>query len=135
MMKEDIGKRIRRLRLANGLSVDELSTLLGLTPGFLGLIERGQRGTSIASYIKLSNIFKVSLDYLLDGREDDPKYVTVDKDVLTKYPLTEHESKAITMIVKKISSSDFSEKEMDFVAEGVLSLVSLANGVKMAKTE
>ena len=58
-----IGKIIRETRVDCGLSVDELAELVGVTPGFQGLMERGARGTTPLTLLKLSNIFNVPVDY------------------------------------------------------------------------
>jgi len=39
-----IGENVRNERIARDISIDELSEMIGLTPGFVGLIECGQGG-------------------------------------------------------------------------------------------
>ena len=61
-LREIIGKNIRDQRIARSISIDELSEMLSLTSGFIGLIERGQRGATNLSLYKLSEIFDVTID-------------------------------------------------------------------------
>lgn len=60
-----IGSNIRFERQKRDLTIDELSEVLEIAPGFLGLIERGQRGTSIKNLCKIANFFSISLDNLI----------------------------------------------------------------------
>lgn len=42
-----IGAKIREEREKRQLTIEELAEILNIAPGFLGLIERGQRGTRL----------------------------------------------------------------------------------------
>ncbi|MCL2421702.1 MAG: helix-turn-helix domain-containing protein [Defluviitaleaceae bacterium] len=104
-----IGENIRNERISRNISIDELAEMIGLTPGFVGLIERGQRGTTSNTLLKLSDVFSISIDslfYLKEGLS----LGEVDKDDVRR---------------KKISSliSDFSDNELDF-------LISVIKGVR-----
>lgn len=57
-----IGENIRNERLSRGISVDELAEMIGLTSGFVGLIERGQRGTTPITLFKLADVLGVPVD-------------------------------------------------------------------------
>lgn len=59
-----IGTIIRDNRSNMDLTIEELSEIVGIAPGFLGLIERGQRGTSLKNLFKLANVFEISMDEL-----------------------------------------------------------------------
>lgn len=60
-----IGSNIRFERQKRGLTIDELSEILNIAPGFLGLIERGQRGTSVKNLCKIAKFFGITLDTLI----------------------------------------------------------------------
>ncbi len=60
-----IGSNIRFERQKRDLTIEELSEILSIAPGFLGLIERGQRGTSIKNLCKIAEFFSISLDQLI----------------------------------------------------------------------
>ena len=68
MTKEElqmlIGNNIRSQRLARDLSIVELAKLIGKTSGFLGLIERGQRGTTPHMLFSLARVLDISIDTL-----------------------------------------------------------------------
>ena len=57
-----MGQKVRKQRMEHGLSVDELAALLGLSAGFIGLIERGERGLTVYNLLKLSHILNVSVE-------------------------------------------------------------------------
>ncbi len=60
-----IGSNIRFERQKRDLTIEELSEILNIAPGFLGLIERGQRGTSIKNLCRIAEFFSISLDQLI----------------------------------------------------------------------
>ena len=64
----NIGLRIRELREYCGMSREELAEASDLTVSFITQIERGQKGMSILSLIKLSRVLGVTTDYLLEGK-------------------------------------------------------------------
>ena len=57
-----IGENIRQERMARNISLEELAAILGLTSGFVGLIERGQRGATPITLLKLSTAFGLPVD-------------------------------------------------------------------------
>lgn len=61
------GETIRRERKARNIEVDELAAIMDLSPQFIGLIERGQRGTKLSNLIKFADLFDMSLDELVYG--------------------------------------------------------------------
>ena len=56
-LRRTVGKNIREMRIARDLTREELSDILKVTPGFLSLIEKGLRGTTLSTLYKLSEIF------------------------------------------------------------------------------
>ena len=81
-----IGSNIRYERKLRGLTIDDFAKVIGMAPGFVGLIERGQRGTSIANMVRIAEFFDITLDELItkdlsEGKVSTPKSVNkVDKD-------------------------------------------------------
>ena len=63
----EIGIRIRRQREFIGYTRDYLSEQLSVSVNFCRDIEIGAKGMSIQTLAKLSNILKLSLDYILLG--------------------------------------------------------------------
>jgi len=92
-----VGVNIRNERHNHSLSIEELSELLDITPGFLGLIERGERGATPHNLLKLANVFDSPIDrfFYHDQRE------AISKSAILRKKLT-----ALT--------TNFTENELDF---------------------
>lgn len=65
MQYERIGRRIRRLRLMNGLTQEQLSKAAGISLSFMGHIERGTRKLSVDTLYHLAIVLNCSADELL----------------------------------------------------------------------
>ncbi|HEX3678518.1 MAG TPA: helix-turn-helix transcriptional regulator, partial [Galbitalea sp.] len=60
-----IGRRIRQLRTAKGMTLDELATALDRAPSQLSVIENGKRELKLSELQKLSRALGVTVDQLL----------------------------------------------------------------------
>jgi transcriptional regulator with XRE-family HTH domain len=69
IIRKEMGIRVRALRRAQGLSIDELSAKLDLTPSHLGLIERGERGVTVERLLNVCQFFNCTADFLITGKE------------------------------------------------------------------
>lgn len=67
MIYKILGENIKRERLKLNLTQDQLSEKLDISTSYLGRIERGERNLPLDTLIRISNIFNVSVDYLLKG--------------------------------------------------------------------
>ena len=65
-----IGKRIKELRKKHGLNQAELGEIIGLTYSAVSSIESDRSEPTSKVIMKLSELFKVSADYLLTGKEE-----------------------------------------------------------------
>lgn len=104
-LKIIIGENIRNERTSRSISIDELAEMLNLTPGFVGLIERGQRGTTPSTLFKLSKLFKIPVDAFF--------YQSTDL-ILNEDPTKGGQKKKIESLI-----SDFTEIELEFVVSMV----------------
>ena len=68
MQTEKIGERIRYLRMQNGITQKELAKNLYVSGKTVSSWELNRTEPDIASIIKLSLLFCISLDYLLIGK-------------------------------------------------------------------
>ena len=64
-----IGHRIRNERIALGMTQSEFAKLLGISPSYLGALERGTRPVSRSIMNRLHEKTHISYDYLLEGLE------------------------------------------------------------------
>lgn len=66
-MKNTIGKRIKKIRLKLGLSQAELAMKSGVSVGGICEIEKGKRGLTNKTIIRICKSFNVTADWLLTG--------------------------------------------------------------------
>ena len=64
-----LGMRIASLRQGCGLSQAELARRLHISPSTVGMYEQGRRIPDLNVLIAMSDVFEVSLDYLITGSE------------------------------------------------------------------
>ena len=72
-----LAEQIKYLRIKMGLTQRQLAEKLKIGPSAIGMYEQGRRAPSIDMIIQIANIFEVSVDYLLTGRET-PGYKSED---------------------------------------------------------
>ena len=96
----EFGNTLKTLRLQNNFTQAQLSQRLGVTKSVISAYETGLRMPSYDVLISISQIFKVTTDYLL-GLEK--------KQELDLSGLTEDEVQALTELIKamKRRSGDF----------------------------
>ncbi len=71
-MDKEIGRRLRELRKAKKLSQETMAQLLHVSVNHYGYVERGERSLSLDKLILLAEMYQVSLDYLVFGKQQDP---------------------------------------------------------------
>ena len=67
--QKESGKRIKNLRKLHGFTQEALAEKLHVSPSHIGKIETGSNGISIDFLIEVAELFHVSLDYLILGKE------------------------------------------------------------------
>lgn len=97
-MLENLGIKLKTLRVSNKLSRKQIAELVGISTSMIGLYETGQRLPSIPILIKLATHYKVSLDYLLDTE--------IQKNVLSLEGLTDKQIKALKITAECFRNSE-----------------------------
>ena len=64
-----LAKQIKMLRINAGMSQSQLAENLNVGPSAVGMYEQGRRMPAVDMLIEIANLFDVSLDYLITGRE------------------------------------------------------------------
>lgn len=62
-----IGQRIRLARLSQDMSQEDLAEKVGISPSFVGAIERGEKSATIDTFEALISALDLSWDYLMRG--------------------------------------------------------------------
>lgn len=65
-MFEQLGNKLKTLRVNNQLSRKQIAELVGVSASTIGLYESGERLPSLPVLVKLATQYKTSVDYLLD---------------------------------------------------------------------
>lgn len=55
------GRRVKELRIERDLTQSELAEKVGLSNNFIGMVERGERNTSVDKIFKLAKAFDIKL--------------------------------------------------------------------------
>jgi len=113
-----MGNNIRKTRVERHIARDELAMLLGLSSGLLGLMERGDRGVSALSVLKLADIFDLSTEHFF--RHD--RSATFDKH-------TERRKKLYAF------TGNFTDGELDLIIEIAINIHRMRDSNRMDNTD
>lgn len=67
MITEEFGKRVRELRMKNGLSQEKFALKIGMDRTYLASVESGKRNISIQNISKIADGFGITLEELFKG--------------------------------------------------------------------
>lgn len=93
----DLAVRLKQLRLDKQLRQEQVARLVGVSKGAISAYETDIRQPSYEVLIRLANLYRVSVDYLL-GRTDDR--------TLDISGLTAHEVAMITELIASMSAKN-----------------------------
>lgn len=75
MVKEGLGYRLRKARAESGLEIQQVVDELHVTKPAVSQWEMGKTVSDVGNLVKLSDLYGVSLDWLLKGEKEDSKEV------------------------------------------------------------
>lgn len=73
MTHKELGEKIRGIRMAKNMTRDQLAIKSGLSSKFLYEIEKGRKGLSVDSLMKIANGLSCSCDEIIMGIEVEEK--------------------------------------------------------------
>lgn len=99
--------RLRKLREDNELSQEQLANKLNLSTSTVGMYEQGRRQPDNSTLTKISEIFDVSVDYLLGNTEvkkfEEPYEDELEKILFSKAKeLSDDDKRAVINIINAI---------------------------------
>jgi DNA-binding XRE family transcriptional regulator len=100
--KEGVASRLKLLRKAKNLTQDELAEQLSLTKSAISKFETGNSSPSSDTLKRIAALYKVSVDYLLNGSESidmvymDPPYAKHQK--ISSYPPGQNNVQAVKLL-------------------------------------
>lgn len=92
-MFENLGYKLKTLRVKNQLSRKQVADLVGVSISTIGLYESNERLPSLPILVKLATQYKTSVDYLLDIN-------TSNKDTLSLDGLTDKQIQTVKQVVE-----------------------------------
>ncbi len=63
--RKKVGQRIRNARVSRDWRQEDLAELIGKTPAYVGMLERGERSASLDTFIEIATVLDVTTDELL----------------------------------------------------------------------
>ena len=78
---EKSGERIRQLRIKSGYTQEKIAGMLNIDQSYYGRIETGKRGCPVDLFVQLSDLFGVSLDFLILGNSDEANMMQMKSDI------------------------------------------------------
>lgn len=109
ILRKAIGVNMRNFRVGKGLSLEEVSELLDISPSYLGMVERGQRGLRLSRLLHFAEMFEITIDELLKNKDEYAAHSQLDTDsaLLTKInfflnQLTQEEQHRLLIIIKAV---------------------------------
>ncbi len=129
----DIGKRIYTRRKEKGMSREQMLEYVNISEVYLGMIERGKRGTSIEHLVQIADALGMSMDFLILGKEKD-----FDKnDSLSKkaVALGVNEKKLVEKIIERLRLNLVNENHLKTVSDIVEYYVQYEKNSKLVEKE
>ena len=105
-----IGKNMRYLRKKMGITLDQFSRDVNIASGFLGLLERGQRGASLENLFKIADYLGVRFDLFV---RTDVSLENPEENTEEEKPIDTKAEKHKRYIIKKLTIMN--DDEVDFI--------------------
>lgn len=98
-----LGHKLKAERKRQHYTQEQVSEAIGITPAFVGHIERGERGPSLDTLIRFCNLYGVTMDYLLSDMLPAEKSNTAAALNLLLEDMTPMQQSAVLDIVRTIA--------------------------------
>ena len=92
MMDNDLGAKVKKLRIAHGLTQEDVAKALDVTPGYISNVENGRNLMTLRMLSYYAELTGVSLDYLAGSVDKTYQSTALDNEIL--------------QLVKKMKNSD-----------------------------
>lgn len=98
-MESLFGQRVREQRKANGWTLEQFAEKAGLSPNYVGDLERGKKSPSLETFIRIVEVFNVSADALIRDSVASASHVADDELSSKLSQLTPKQKKAAVDIL------------------------------------
>ena len=114
VVEEEIGKRIKKIRLSKKLTLQDVANKTGLSSGYLSKLEKSKKSPPISTLISIAAAFdvtvSVSLVYAFKGRLMEPYILRVPKGDIRPH-FFQHEGQEMLYVIKGSGLFHYGEKE------------------------
>ncbi|MCL2461715.1 MAG: helix-turn-helix domain-containing protein [Defluviitaleaceae bacterium] len=117
------------------MTIDGLSELLDISPGFLFANEKGARNMSISKLIKMSELFHVTLDYLILGVGENPADRPHNLIDFFQNILTGEETDMLIGLAEAMSVNKYSAEELRMIGDTLSLQMKLINSLREEKKQ
>lgn len=97
----NIGLRLRELRLARGLTLEQVAADTGLSVSFLSMLERDKVSVSVDNLERLARYYQVHMVHFFSGEADSPVLVTRRADILRRLTENGEAPASVTLLVNR----------------------------------
>ncbi|MEZ0397109.1 MAG: helix-turn-helix domain-containing protein [Anaerolineales bacterium] len=97
----NIGLRLRELRLARGLTLEQVAADTGLSVSFLSMLERDKVSVSVDNLERLARYYQVHMVHFFSGEADSPVMVTRRTDILRRLEENGQSPASVTLLVNR----------------------------------
>lgn len=100
-IKIQIGNRIKELRESKALNRPQFAAKLGVSQDKIKHIESGRDDIPIEMLLKIKEVYKLSIEYILTGEEPKEVNLKAIADLKKYYNLTDEQLNVIEFVLKK----------------------------------
>lgn len=98
-MKQSFGARLREQRKLKGWTIEQFAEQVGLSPNYMGDLERGQKLPRFETFLQIVEVLDVSADTLIRDTVSPASYVATDELSRKLEALTPQQKKATVDIL------------------------------------
>lgn len=100
--EKEIGERIKYLREVNNYTRDALAERIGISAKFLYEIEKGRKGFSADTLVKIARSVSVSCDYIMLGDNEQNKVISDIEKIMEEFSIEQLEQlrEILEMVIK-----------------------------------
>ena len=81
-MDSDLGAKVKKLRIAHGLTQEDVAKALEVTPGYISNVEKGRNLMTLRMLSYYAELTGVSLDYLAGSVDKSYQNTALDNEIM-----------------------------------------------------
>ena len=82
-MDSDLGAKVKKLRIAHGLTQEDVAKALEVTPGYISNVENGRTAMSLRMLMYFARLTGTTLDSLVGSMDESYTATALDNEILS----------------------------------------------------